>query len=350
MPSARTPRAPEPTIALFEPLRLVRLAVALWPELKAETLWRALPPAAAEAGDLDRQVPLRAVFEILAELARVVRDPRLPLTLAQGTRIDEMGVVGFAIMTAATGRAALLRTMRFQRLISAAGSWQLTERDGEARLSWQRALPLDLGHRLANEIVFAQIVCYARALLGAFSPIALSFRHPAPGPSPAHASFFGCPVHFGAERDEVILSSAVLDRVPISANEALAHYFDQLITARASDTGESELRGQVMELVAAQLPDGEPEPSAVAHRLGMALRTLQTRLREQGTTFRALVDEVRRTRAEQLLARGESVTSAAFALGFSETSAFSRAFRRWHGRSPRALRAESTRSRAASSR
>jgi AraC-like DNA-binding protein len=66
----------------------------------------------------------------------------------------------------------------------------------------------------------------------------------------------------------------------------------------------------------------------------MSLRTLQTRLREDGCSFREVVDELRREQALFLLERGESVTSTAFALGFSETSAFSRAFRRWYGHPP----------------
>jgi AraC-like DNA-binding protein len=339
----------EPTIALFEPLRLVRAACARWPELDGVALLRLLPEGAADDADLDRQVPLRSVFELLAQIARRVQTPNVPLLLAESTRVDEMGVVGFAIMTARSGREALARTMRFQRLISAAGSWQMTESEGQSRLLWQRALPLDLGHRLANEIVFAQLVGYARALLGPFAPHALYLRHRAPCAQPPHEVFFGCPVHFAAQRDELVMPASVLDRAPVSANDALAEYFNALVEQRVSSGESASLLARVRALVAERLLDGEPEPETIARRLGMSLRTLQTRLRDEGTTLRALIEALRRERAQQLLERGESVTSTAFALGFSETSAFSRAFRRWHGHSPRALRAGSSSSRRASS-
>jgi AraC-like DNA-binding protein len=359
-PSAHASKAAQrtqgsiPTIALFEPLRLVRSARARWPELDVSALLALLPAGAADDPDLDRQVPLRAVFDILAQLARRLRQPSLPLLLAQDTRLDEMGIVGFTIMTASSGREAFSRAMRFQRLISAAGAWHLEEGPEHARFRWQRALPLDLGHRLANEIVFAQTASYARQLLGAFEPVVLRLRHPAPVDTRAHREFFGCPVQFGADMDELVVPSQILERTPSSANGALAQYFQNLAEQRRHELAcEPAAGARVREWLVSRLPDGEPDPQRVAKRLGMSLRTLQARLRDEGTSFRATVDALRRERAHELFARGENVTSIAFALGFSETSAFSRAFRRWYGHSPReqqrALRAGSTPSRAPSS-
>lgn len=339
------------TIALFEPLRLIRVACARWPTLDASPLTAALPAGAADDADLDRQVPLRAVFDILAQMARSVSDPALPLVLAQGTRIDEMGVPGFAIMTAPTAREALARAVRFQRLICAAGAWELREDGDRAVLRWQRALPLDLGHRLANEIVLAQLVAYARDLLGAFVPHAVRLRHSAPASCAAHRAFFGCPVHFGEVHDEVELPSALLMRAPRTANPAMARYFERVADAHgAALAAPPSFVSEVQKLMLRALPDGDPTPRVLARQLGVSVRTLQARLGEEGATFRGLLDALRRERALQMLEQGETVTGVAFALGFSETSAFSRAFRRWYGRAPRdVLRGESSRLRAGSS-
>ncbi len=79
----------------------------------------------------------------------------------------------------------------------------------------------------------------------------------------------------------------------------------------------------------------------VARNLGLGVRTLQRQLRSEGIGFAALVDEVRGTLAREYLQdRRLSVGEIAYLLGFSEPSAFSRAFRRWTGRSPQSLRAE----------
>src|SRR6185312_3397361 len=77
-----------------------------------------------------------------------------------------------------------------------------------------------------------------------------------------------------------------------------------------------------------------PSLESLASQLGVSARTLRRQLAQQHTTVRAIVDDVRRERADQLLAQGEAVKAIASALGFSEASAFSRAYKRWTGRSP----------------
>jgi AraC-like DNA-binding protein len=84
-----------------------------------------------------------------------------------------------------------------------------------------------------------------------------------------------------------------------------------------------------------RLRDGEPEQGAVARPLGLSERTLQRRLRDEGTTFGALVDDVRLELARMYLGDPElAIFEVAFLLGYSEPSAFNRAFRRWTGASP----------------
>ena len=91
--------------------------------------------------------------------------------------------------------------------------------------------------------------------------------------------------------------------------------------------------------VAADLPGREPGVDAVARRLGTSARTLQRRLEVEGTSFARLVDEVRRERAEAFLrANDVSVAEVSWLVGFSEQSAFTRAFRRWTGSSPTEFR------------
>lgn len=351
MAAPRKPRHDEtPTIALFEPLRLIRIACAEWPELDAAALLAHLPPGAASDPDLDRQVPLSGVFAVLAQAIRSVRQPALPIVLATRTRIDEMGLPGFAIMTATSGREALVRAARFQRLICATGAWELHDQGERVVLRWQRQLPLDLGHRVANEIVLTQLVAYARDLLGPFAPLRVCLRHAAPPRVDAHRAFFACPLEFRAQHDEVELPAGLLSRPPHSANPAMAQYFAVVAEERGASLASTDLNLHVKRLMLERLPDGEPSLRALARRLDLPARTLQARLKDEGTSVRALLEELRREHALRLLEQGETITAAAFALGFSETSAFSRAFRRWYGRAPRELlRAGSSRLRAQSS-
>ena len=104
------------------------------------------------------------------------------------------------------------------------------------------------------------------------------------------------------------------------------------LTASASASSTSVL-ARVRQSVAAH-PAREPSPDQIAKQLGISARTLRRQLAHAGTSVRVVVDEVRRGRADELLARGGSVKEVAFALGFSEPSAFSRAYKRWTGKAP----------------
>ena len=105
----------------------------------------------------------------------------------------------------------------------------------------------------------------------------------------------------------------------------------------ATDT----MRGRVESLLMPILHTGEAGIEPVAARLGISRQTLFRRLREEGTSFERLLDELRHKLAVHYLSgRKVSVTETAYLVGFSDPAAFSRAFKRWTGKSPRAMRDE----------
>jgi AraC-like DNA-binding protein len=116
----------------------------------------------------------------------------------------------------------------------------------------------------------------------------------------------------------------------------LAQQAERLLAASQQD--DSTL-AHVRREVANALPNGEPAQTMVARQLAMSARTLQRRLATEGTTFAAIVEAVRRERAELLLSdRTLTASEVAFLLGFSEPAAFFRAFRRWTGETPQRWR------------
>jgi AraC-like DNA-binding protein len=109
--------------------------------------------------------------------------------------------------------------------------------------------------------------------------------------------------------------------------------------AQPHPESDSSAVAQVSAVIASRLRLGVPTLSAVARQLAMAPRTLQRRLAAEGTTFERLTDDVRRRTAERLLRDASlAVGEIGYLLGFSEPSAFQRAFRRWHRLSPLAFR------------
>ncbi|MFH9726296.1 AraC family transcriptional regulator [Streptomyces sp. NPDC017254] len=170
----------------------------------------------------------------------------------------------------------------------------------------------------------------------------VEFVHPEPRHAREYALLFAAPCVFGAARTAVVFDRADLDE-PVLRDAAALKVFlrrapvDVLVRA---DYG-STVTGRVRHLIGRALPEGPvPTPEELADRLSVSPQTLRRRLAAEGTTYQRLRDQVRRDHAIAELAAGRiSIERLSRRLGFSEPSAFHRAFRRWTGETPRAYRA-----------
>lgn len=170
----------------------------------------------------------------------------------------------------------------------------------------------------------------------------VEFAHPEPRHSAEYALLFGAPCVFGAGRTAAVLDRADLDEPVLRDADALADFLrrapDGVLVC--SEWG-STATGRVRHLIGRALPAGPvPTPEELAERLSVSPQTLRRRLAAEGTTYQRLRDEVRRDHAIAELAAGRvSIERLSRRLGFSEPSAFHRAFRRWTGETPRAYQA-----------
>lgn len=282
-------------------------------------------------------LPVETIFALWESAMHRLRSDGLPIAVAQTFTLEDYPVLGFVVMTAATTRDALARVVRFHSIVSPAARWTVEESGEVVRLRWHREGPRTLGHRVANESALAEFVHATRQAVGArVTPIATSFRHAAPADHCAHRAHFGSEIRWEAKVDELVFLRSMLDAVPRMANPALSAHFDrqaERLMAKVNESDEVSLR--VRHAVEDSLPSGEPVSSLVAKQLAMSERTLRRTLAMEGTSFREIVESVRKDRATLLLEdRRSSLAEIAVSLGFSELSAFSRAFKRWTGRSP----------------
>ncbi|WP_437758393.1 AraC family transcriptional regulator [Sorangium sp. So ce1389] len=332
---------PRPTVVAGVLQRVVDQALRDGVRLDAMRRAARLPPALT--GDPGRRVEFDHLIDLWTYLGHTLDDPSLPLRVAQAAVIEDLHVLGFAMMTAPSVRDALDTIARFGALLTDSGRWEVTETARRVHLRWYRMRPLTLGHRLSNETAVAQGLGCLRRIAGAdVTPVEVTFRHSAPPRRAGHSAFFDCSVRFDAPHDGLSFHREILDAEPPSANRTLWEYLcgsakalsEQLAPRSVVDAVQQEI---VRELSSAS--GGIPSLPCVARVLGTTERTLRRRLEAEGTSFRRLVEDVRRERAGSLL-RGEaaSVTEVALQLGFSDTTAFSHACRRWFGSAPRALR------------
>lgn len=310
--------------------------------LSADSLWEivGLDPS---AGLADAQVPVARHFGLWEHVMRTLEEPAMPIRVGSARRTGDLQVRGFAAATSADGWEAVERAIRFASLTTDTMAVSLETRDdGSVRLELHRDGPRTLGHRCANECALTAWVAQLRSVLDpTFVPLRVLIRHPAPPDTSEHRDFFRAPLEFSASFDGLEFDSAVLDRQPANANPEMRAFFDRqaerlLAEVEADD---APIIRSVKEAIAKRLASGSPKVGEVAEALRTSESALRRRLRDEGTSYTGLISEVRLRLGEHLLRSPKlSLSEIAFALGFSEHSAFSRFFRRAAGVSPQEFR------------
>ena len=282
-------------------------------------------------------------YQFFEDLARA--DPNgveLPLRVGATMRCEDYGAFGLAWKSAPDLRGSCERAARYARVLTSVAAYRVREAEEGVYMHLLREGDrAQLGLRLSNEATIASIAAISQEVsTSAFQPLSIYFKHRAPAPSTAHERHFGCRVHFGADIDALLVSHETMQAPNRVGDPGIVKFFDTHLEeelARFEDHASLERRVRLQ--IAQSLSQGVPTVSKIANHVGMSGRTLQRRLSERGYSFQKLVDESRRELAERLLRETSyPLAEVAFLTGFSEQSAFNRAFKRWQGQTPRSFR------------
>lgn len=287
-------------------------------------------------------IPDSDYYALLERLLALDPEPTtLPLRVGAAMRCDDYGAFGLAWKSARDLRRSYARAERYARVLTSVATYEVEPVAAGAFMHLRREGPRHPGMRFSNEATIAGIDAISRQVTtGDFQPLEIHFRHPAPGSARHHAAHFGCPVHFGSDRDALLVSTENLQAPNRLGDASISRFFQTHLAAEVARlAGAASLDGQVLDLVSRDLSGGVPQVSDVAQQLCLSARTLQRRLADEGHTFQSLVDEARRRLATKLLGgTAYSLSEVAFLTGFADQSAFTRAFKRWEGRTPRSYR------------
>lgn len=290
--------------------------------------------------DAEKLVPLVQAGALLLAILRASGDHGLGLVMGSLVQPRSYQVLGYAVMSSANLGEAIDRLIRYEKLVGKLGTTQLLREGERCRLQWHCPFSGDWT-RYLKEAAIAGWVTYARALLAHTAvPLQVCFDHAALIPLQRYTDVFHCPVQMNADWCGVEFDAQLLALPLHSADPGLRALMDTQAQHLLQDFEQTtNLANEVRAQIAQALPNGEPALEQVAERLQLTGRTLQHRLKQNGVVFKELVDSVRRALVLHYLRDTyTSLQDVAFLLGFSEQSAFSRAFRRWHGCTPQQYR------------
>lgn len=271
---------------------------------------------------------------------RLLGDPLLGVRF--GTRVGGggFGLLGIAAATAPTFAGAVGALARYESLTSTLGRVTVRREGRDVTLSWHAARP---AAPAVVEGILAGWVSFGRHLVGERVPVrALAFAHARGAALSAYEAVLDCPVRFDADETRVTVDAALLDARPRMSDARLhAHLVRWLerCTLGVDAPADRPVTRRVMRWLADEAPLAEAEASGAAIALGVGTRTLQRRLADEGTSFRALLDAARGEAAILgVLSGRDSLSDLGGAVGFDEQSSLCRAFNRWTGYAPLAVR------------
>ena len=301
----------------------------------------------AALADPDNRVPLLQYIRLLRTGKELCRDPALALHFGESFALAEMspiGSIGHETVTLAGAISLLNRysALAFDSGNAATDRFQLERRDGDLWLVDHRTDPNEFPE--LTESSFARMVCALRRRLGKqkfLRTVRLTYPEPLYGRE--YRRLFRSPIVFEADRNALVLTGSWLNvPLPVATNST-NHYVTRVLTRHANSLVEAleadqTITGRVEGIVSSMLQTGRVRIDQVARKLGLSRQTLFRRLKAEGATFESVRDGVRRKLALHYLDASKfSLSETSYLLGFSEPAAFSRAFKRWTGKSPRAF-------------
>lgn len=296
----------------------------------------------ADLTDPDLRLPEASVEAAWRLATTLTRNDAIGVHLATSLPRGALDLIEYAVRSSASLAKGLERLARYGRVLSDRVAARMDANDEGLMLMFRDAGSTAL-HPGRAEFALAAALRLARDCTGkAITPLQVSFVHPAPPDASEHRRFFRGHVRFSAGSTAMLLSAPDAALPMLGADEALLAIVRRRLEKALADRDlhdADSLSERVRRLIGERLGATTITPASVAKALAVSRRTLSRRLAVEGTSFRHILNDVRRESACALLQdRSLSVGDVAFFLQYSEPAPFHRAFRRWTGQTPRDFR------------
>jgi AraC-like DNA-binding protein len=309
-----------------------------------------LKPLLKKAGLTEQQIKdpnarlaVHRQIRFLNVAANALGDELLGFHLAQLPDLRELGLLFYVAASSATLGDALQRAARYSSIVNEGLSVKCLK-GGDIRMVFEYVGVARHSDRHQIEFLMTALIRLCRQLTGRRltpSRVRITHRRSNQGDSEL-AAYFGRNMTFGARADELTFVERLKDMAVTSAdpylNELLVANCEQALAHRRTNRG--TFRTAVENAIVPLLPHGKVRASGIATKLGLSQRTSARRLALEGVTFSRVLESLRADLARQYLSDPDlSISRIAWLLGYQEVSAFTHAFKRWSGKTPRDVRA-----------
>lgn len=288
----------------------------------------------------DVEYPVEHYYRLL-ECASNQSQADIGLAIGSKMQVGDIGALGHAAAASPTLGRAFRLLAKYLYVLSHGNSIRLDVAQKQAVVSYYLTDEFTAIHRQDIELATSFLAGVVRNLSGkSINPLMVEYEHSRPAYARQLEAYFACEIRYGCSSNRLHYRKGMLD-APVQSSdssllEAIEFFLADRLKVRDAD---EDIRARVVHLITAGLENGAPEIGKIATTLGMGRRTLQRRLAEQGLVFSDMIEDVRKTIALDYVQSSEyNLTDIALMLGYSELSAFSRAFRRWTDKSPQDFR------------
>lgn len=279
-------------------------------------------------------------WDALALLGEASNIEHIGLELGKCFTPEYSGIVGYLSLSATNLKEAATYFEQFQHLLAGGTGAKIERRDNTIRCQWLPAYCV--ANKDSDETLISALVSFARLTTGNsnLSPSKIGFMHPQPNNIDQHRDFFCCEIIFNCSALFIEVPIALGDILSTTSNPSLGAILQQQAQSMLDELPSNDLITNVRQCIIDTLsPHTQPflelTQEGIATHLGISSRTLHRKLAEKDMRFSTLLQEVRYQLAKQYLDDGElPISSVAYILGYSEQSAFTRAFKNWSGMTP----------------
>jgi AraC-like DNA-binding protein len=306
-------------------------------------LLQGLPVDTATLSTPNGRIGVALVQRIWQRALALCDDPALGLRVAEALQPSSFRILGHAAMSCASLEQGLTLMLRYQRLVSEAGTLALHSQTASTLTIIYTEQPLRLGLLPQQvEAIVGGILTQARGLAGRhLRPLAVSFQHPPQASAADYRAFFGCAVQFAAPANLLSFARADL-QIPLpQADAELCRVHCELAERQLDNLPQvGYISAFALQWLSTQA-SGATRLSELAQTLGISVRSLQRQLQQEGLSWTAVVDTARREALLNLLQQDLPLEQIAQRLGYHDASSLSRAARRWLGKTPGQWRTDS---------